>query len=111
PVEPADLAVGPVGAEPAVDLVQPAEHLVEELLRMGRHRIPDVRRGHRAHHRLGAAQARHSWPIAFCSDCFQASQLYVAPLTWVLHDPLGTAWADRARGVSTLAVFPGRLDW
>jgi len=73
------------------DLVLPSQCVQNMRFGQVAERQPRVRRISEFDHRLGPAQAGHIWLIADCSDCFQASQLYVAPLTCVLHDPLGTA--------------------
>ena len=81
--DPADLAVGPVRAEPGVDLVQPRDDVVEEAVRHGAG--AQVERDDRAHHGLdvGATAGRCLAGLADRPDC---SGLHVQARAWSSAD-------------------------
>src|SRR4029077_4277753 len=83
-VEPANVAVLPIGAEPRVDLAQPGEQFVERAVAAA---VADVDDDRHPHHMLDAPDARqgrrrhYSFESADWSDWTNAWLVYVAPET------------------------------
>src|SRR5436190_3485299 len=110
----ADLAVGAVGAEPGVRVVEPLDHLVEDGL--GDEGRLDADADCRPHHgfdatKLAGRRRAHptpAWSSADWSDCVYASLVYVAPDTRSIFPLCAWSASWRRIGLAYCEIWPDR---